>query len=145
LVLIGQIELLPSIYGKILIPGVVRDELLHKQTPAVVKSWIVGAPEWLLTSDPEKTLPLKEGIDVGEAAAIALAMEIAADLLLIDDRPGRRSARNSSLKITGTLGVLVEGAKLGSVSLQAAIQDLQSHGFRMSEQLIKSVLDHDVS
>ena len=56
-------------------------------------------------------------LDEGECEAIALAGEVGADLLLIDDRQGRREAKRRNLRVIGTLGVLAEAAAKGLIDL----------------------------
>jgi predicted nucleic acid-binding protein len=46
----------------------------------------------------------REGLDEGEASAIALAAFLQADLLLIDERAGTRAALAEGIRVTGTLG-----------------------------------------
>jgi predicted nucleic acid-binding protein len=59
-----------------------------------------------------KALPsLQDVLGVGEREAIALAAELAADALLMDDRDGRREAERRSLAVLGTLRVLADGAE----------------------------------
>ena len=44
---IGVIDLLPSLYGSILIPDAVLLELNHQQAPLIVKTWVRGLPAWV--------------------------------------------------------------------------------------------------
>jgi predicted nucleic acid-binding protein len=68
------------------------------------------------------------------AAAIALALENRADLVLLDERKGRKVARRLGLSVRGTLGVLVEAKKRGHVALVGPVLDrLVRAGFRVSD------------
>ena len=121
LVLIDQIALLPRLYGRVILPDAVRDELSAPRAPIEVRAWLAASPPWLeIGSAPaiEQRLPLK--LDKGERAAIALAMELGATLVLMDDRVGVDEARRRGLQVTGTLGVLVLAARRGLVDLDAA-------------------------
>lgn len=62
-------------------------------------------------------------LDPGETEAIALAVEIGADLLLIDERKGRREAKLLGLRTTGLLGVLLEAKKAGLLSSCALLEE----------------------
>lgn len=76
-----------------------------------------------------------------EAAAIALAQLLRADVLLIDERKGRAIARQRRLRIQGTLGLLVEARRTGALgSLRGAIDDLANAGFRVSPRLVTEAL-----
>ena len=111
LILIRQTDLLPRLFDRILIPPAVFDELQQQGTPDLVRRWLVTAPSWLqvhaLRSPPD---PALDYLDAGEREAIALAEEVQADQLLLDDADARREATRRSLPFIGTLGVLREAA-----------------------------------
>src|SRR2546425_6270231 len=105
LVLIGQVELLPRLYGQVVVPVTVVNELQHLRTPVIVRAWISTAPAWL---DIRNTNVDSTGspLGAGELAAISLAEQLHAALILIDDLDGRLEAERRSLKVIGTLAVL---------------------------------------
>jgi predicted nucleic acid-binding protein len=73
LVQIDQIQLLPRLFEKILIPSVVSDELRHPSAPEVVRSWLSSRPEWLEVSVVNASDdPSLRGLDDGEKSAISL-------------------------------------------------------------------------
>jgi predicted nucleic acid-binding protein len=142
LLLIDQVELLQKLYGRIVIPQVVRDEMLAAGAPLVLKQWIRQPPDWLevcvveLPNNPDLIR-----LDPGERAAIQLALQIQADLLIVDDKPARQAATGLGIKITGLLGVLDEAAKLGELDLFSTLSQLQNQtNFRVSPALIQSLL-----
>ena len=51
----------------------------------------------------------------GEAEAIALASEMSADMVLIDEREGRQIAIKAGLSVTGVLGILLRAKKMGMI------------------------------
>lgn len=104
LILIGHIGILPSLFEKIILPSVVRDELDHG--PPSVRLWIASPPAWVEVRTASRRNASSGDLDPGEEDAIALAIEIHADLLLMDDREGVLAARNKGLTVTGTLGPL---------------------------------------
>lgn len=79
------------------------------------------------------------GLDAGEAAAIQLARQEHADLLLIDERKGARIAQLQGLEVTGKLGVLLQGARRGLLDLDTALLALQSSDFRYTPELFAQV------
>jgi uncharacterized protein len=84
---------------------------------------------------------LRLRLDEGEAAAIALAVERGASLLLMDEIDGRRAAQHHGPKIAGTLGILLEAKRQAHVTeLRPLVDDLERVGFRMSTSLKEHVL-----
>jgi len=141
LVLIDQIELLPRLFGKVVLPDVVRAELSAPQTPAQVRTWLATSPPWLqVGSAPVVEKPLPPKLDEGERAAIALAIHLGASLILMDDRAGVEEARRRGLQVTGTLGVLLLAARRGLVDLEAAFLRLKATNFRYPPTLLDAML-----
>lgn len=79
-------------------------------------------------------------LDLGETAAICHAMEQDADLILLDEKDGRRVARRHDLTMTGVIGVLLRGANDGDVELKTELDDLREAGFWISDNLYSKVL-----
>jgi hypothetical protein len=76
LVAIAREHLLPALYGRVLIPPAVADELSHENTPEVVRAWLAAQPSWLEIRQPTRTLEPEVDLDRGERDAIALAEEL---------------------------------------------------------------------
>lgn len=89
LVLIAQIGLLVGLYTRTLIPPAVLAELKHPLAPKPVRDWADNAPRWLEVLSPKTSLDLPK-LDPGETEAIALATEMHADVVLIDEQGGGR-------------------------------------------------------
>jgi predicted nucleic acid-binding protein len=118
LVWIGEIEVLPKIYGRILIPVTVLGELKAADAPQAVRQWIAQPPDWLEVRSPSQRPDaelLNADLDEGEPDAILLAQELNANELIIDDLLGRREAERRQLHFTGTVGVLRAAFKMGSL------------------------------
>ena len=113
LIQIGCDDLLPQLYGRIIVPPAVMQELGHPGAPTTVQTWMLHVPGWIdilpITSSPDAALAY---LDLGEREAIQLAQEQHADLLLIDERKGRLEAKRRGLITTGTLGVLLSAGEL---------------------------------
>ena len=78
-------------------------------------------------------------LDPGEAAAIALAVDMKADLILIDDHKGRLEAARRGVRVIGTLGILAECHRQDLLDFDGAIDRLRRTNFYASEDLIESI------
>jgi predicted nucleic acid-binding protein len=144
LILIEAAEILPRLYGNVLIPPAVRDELAHANTPDVVRTWIAQAPSWLrIASLKQPVDPVLLRLDAGEREAISLASELQAELVLIDERDGAMAARQLGLRVTGTLAVLDLAAARGWIDLRAMFNRLRQTTFRAPLRLMASMLEQD--
>ena len=139
LILIGHIDLLPRLFERVVLPNIVLAELSHPLAPASVQSWAAGTPAWIeIAESPAATQA--SGIHKGEAAAIALASQLHADLLLMDDRRGVIEAEKQGLKVTGTLGILDFAAERRLIDFVQVVSALQLTTFRMPLALMGDLL-----
>jgi predicted nucleic acid-binding protein len=144
LILIEAIDVLPRLYGRVLIPAVVWDELAQPETPKPVLNWLAQTPSWLEVTNPMASAdPTLSHLDEGEAQAIILAMERRADLLLLDERDGTAAARALGLTVTGTLGILDWAASRGFVDLPTMFARLRDTTFRSPVGLMATMLEQD--
>src|ERR1700732_4836027 len=127
LVLIQAAEILPNLYGTVLIPPAVKAELAHANTLAIVRAWISQPPQWLaVVSLKQPVDSALAHLDAGEREAISLASELQAILILMDERDGVAIARHRGLKVVGTLAVLDIAAEHGLVELQTMFERLRA-------------------
>ena len=127
-------------FERVVLPAAGQAELSNPTAPPAVRHWIADSPAWLeIAQTPAVTL--STGIHKGEAAAIALAAAMHADLLLIDDRRGIRAAKQQGLRVTGTLGLLDLAAARGLVDFAGAIRKLEGTSFRRPEALLQALLN----
>lgn len=142
LVLVQCVELLPQLFGRVAAPPEVIAELLHARAPATVRAWTSSPPSWLEVV-ATKSPPPELSLGSGEAAAIALAQELHADALLIDERKGAAVAARKGLVVAGTLTVLDLAAERMLVDLADVIEQLRQTTFRMPEFLVDEMLRRD--
>jgi predicted nucleic acid-binding protein len=138
LILIGHVDLLPRLFQRIVLPAVVKEELTDIGAPEPVRAWIGSPPAWLEIMDTPGPGPAT--LDDGEAAVIALAISLHADLVLIDERRGVKVARSQGLRVTGTLGLLELAAQSGLVDFTEAAERLRLTTFRGPEALLETML-----
>ena len=86
---IGQLDLLPQLFGRVLVPDAVSQELSHAAAPTIIREWANHLPSWV---EVKRVEPLEDAafapLGAGERAAITLALSQHADLILIDARRG---------------------------------------------------------
>lgn len=144
LAIIGELSLLQSVYPKILIPSIVEAELMRlpEIQPIISNQIASGWLEVQVPTDLQLLQALSQSLDPGEAAAIALAIDLNADRLLIDEKLGRRIASEYGLKIRGIVGVLVNAKTEGLVPAVQPILDrlIEQAGFRISQSLYDRIL-----
>jgi predicted nucleic acid-binding protein len=143
LILTGDIALLATLFDRVLIPQTVRDELAHRNAPDLVREWIAQTPAWLeVRPNPDRDSGdrMMVALDDGEQAAIALAIAVEADLVLMDDRDGVAVARQKGLAVTGTLGVLDLATRRGIINLAEAFTRLKATSFYYRQGLLDALL-----
>ena len=137
---IGRLALLRELHEKVLIPRAVSQELLrsHQDLPGFIE---VGE-----VVDRKMVERLETELDLGEAEAIVLAKEKHADLLLIDEKLGRRIALREGIRISGLLALVVDAKRRGLVaSVREIVQQLETKaGFRVSE-VVKAQLFYEAN
>jgi predicted nucleic acid-binding protein len=129
---IGELNLLHKVFGEILITQEIADEYGLK------------LPEWISiqnSSNKNYQKILEASVDKGEASAIALAVELVDCLLIIDDLKGRNLAETLGIKITGTLGVILEAKLSGNInSVRPLLAKIKQTDFHFSPELEKKIL-----
>lgn len=120
LIKLQRLDLLEKLFGSVMVPSAVYDELtanprFEKETEIVIECNFLKCCE-VKNRQSIKFLREIVGLDAGESEAIALSDEQSADLLVIDERKGRRVAQKLGLKITGTIGILIQSFDNGLIS-----------------------------
>jgi predicted nucleic acid-binding protein len=127
-------------FEQVVLPTAVQSELSNSLAPPAVQRWIADFPAWLEIAQTP-AVPLLTGIHKGEAAAIALAAAMHADLLLMDDRRGLRAAKQQGLRVTGTLGILDLAAQRGLAKFAQAVDRLRQTNFRVPQAVLDALLE----
>lgn len=141
---VHQLNLLQQLYGNIIIPEAVNLELTGVGTP-VPGTVEVQTFEWIETrrvANRNLVTQLQQELDDGEAEAIALAIELNANRLLIDERRGRIVASRLGVKFTGVLGILIVAKRQGLISAVKPVVDdlIRTAEFRVAESLYFRIL-----
>lgn len=141
---LDKLPLLNKLYGDLLIPSAVWHEIVEKgaRKPGADE---VKTADWIEVREVANTAlvrALRQDLDAGEAEAIALAVEMDADLLLMDERLGRATAQHFGLHYIGLIGVLMMARQRKLITeIKPDLDRLrQVAGFYISESLYKRVL-----
>ena len=142
LIQLGQLPLLKELFGHIIIPQKVFNELAR--IPRQIE--IINEKAWMEVrqiTDEAHFKKLTSTLDPGEAEAIVLAIELKADALLIDEKKGRRIAQKYGITITGLLGVLIEAKAENLIKEVKPILDrlIFEMGFMISPKLYQNILE----
>ena len=144
---IGKPDLLRELYGQLLIPQAVWQEVVVEGVGQPGADEVKSAT-WIKSqaaTNRQLVRALQQDLDAGEAEAIALALEIKADLLLMDERLGRETARHLGLRYVGLIGVLIESKRKGLIGAIKphldALRDLAC--FHVKEALYLRVLQDE--
>jgi hypothetical protein len=140
---VGYLDLLPQIFNQVVIPKGVFDELQMGEHPAtkLVKnlSWleVIEVKNKQLVEDLQKSSKL----DLGESEAIALAEEMKASQLLIDEKAAIKVALARKLPLIGTMGILLLAKRRGLLdNVTEVLDQLRKQGTRISDRLYVQVL-----
>lgn len=142
LAVIELIHLLPQLFDQIIIPTAVLAELTHPHAPEAARRWADDLPSWAGVRQAAQ-VELVGVLDPGEAEAIALAGELRAALVLIDEREARHEAARRSIPVIGTIGILEEAASRKLVELPEAFRLLLSTNFRIDRRYLDDALRRD--
>jgi len=144
LVIIGRLDLLREKFGEIIVPQAVWQEVVIEGAGKPGAKEVERA-NWIrveeVTNKPLVQL-LEQKLDDGESEAIALALEVGADLVLLDERDARDTAESLGLDILGVIGILIWAKKKGLIlSLQDELDQLRNVAkFRFNDKLYRRVL-----
>lgn len=142
LILIDEADLLLRLFGRVVVPRAVFDELVHEDAPKAVRDWAAHLPSWAAVhEDPPRPASPMAKLHEGEQSAILLAEALKAEIVVLDEKAARRVAAERGLRVTGTLGVLGEAATRGLIDLPNAIEALSGTNFRCAPALLKAMLE----
>jgi predicted nucleic acid-binding protein len=143
---INKLDLIEKLYQKIIIPGAVFKELIvrghDKENIPAIKSLIdnniIDVQE---VQSNALVRALEKDLDPGESAAIALAAEINAELIILDERDARETAEIYNLKKTVFIGILMKAKQKGFIdSVKKYLDQAIEKGFWIDEKLYQTII-----
>ncbi|RJQ72190.1 MAG: DUF3368 domain-containing protein [Desulfobacteraceae bacterium] len=141
---IGKLDLLRIVFERIIIPEAVWQEVVveGEGQPGALDIKNANWIEIQAVANKQLVHALRQELDGGEAEAIVLALELQADVLLMDERLGREIAKHFGLRYVGLAGVLIRAKRKGIIDqvnpLLTALRNVA--GFRISDGLYQRVL-----
>lgn len=135
LILIGRTKILSLLFGEVLIPQAVLEELRHPMAPIAVSQWLWKPPAWLRIT-PVQHMDETIKLGKGENEAISLAIERQVKVVLMDERLGRGAAEARGLIPVGTLNLIDLADEQGLLDGVAALHDLRQTTFRAAPELL---------
>ncbi len=146
LAVIDKLALLRARFGEIWVtPAVVEELRIEQDLPgskAVLGAREAGWPQVKEVKEQALAQVLRRDLDQGEAEAIALALQVKAEWMLLDERDGRRIAKQFGLRVTGVLGILLQARREGRLSsLREAMEQLREKaGFHIRGELFADLV-----
>lgn len=140
--IIGQLNILEQLFHEIVIPTAVFDEIVTQSSSRPGASEVQNSG-WITVRAVQDVSPVaKLNLGRGEKEAIALYLELKADLLLIDEVRARKEANRLEVTYIGLLGVLVEAKRKNFITaVKPILEELRDiAGFRISQPLYQYVL-----
>ncbi len=141
---LGEIDILKKLFGEILIPGAVKREVISGGKDSFGFKE-VSEEKWIKTmkikNESAKKYLLTD-LDDGEVEAIVLAEETGANLIVMDDRLGRKVAKLRGYNVIGTLRLLAIAKDKGIIpEVKSRLERLKAIGFWVSEDVCKAIME----
>jgi hypothetical protein len=140
---IGHLDLLPRIYRTIAIPQAVYEEITVAGQGKPGDQEVQEA-NWITVyqvTNTKQVVGLCQSLNLGEAEAIALTLQLGAKRLLIDEHRGREIASNYGITITGILGILTIARRQNFIhQVRPVLDQLRDAGFWIAQPLYDRVL-----
>ncbi len=143
---VHQLDLIQQLYGQITVPQAVYDELFLKDMTKtgshainkLVDKNIISIRE---VSDRNLVKALHKDLDFGESEVIALALELKADLIIIDETDARKIAELYDLKKTGFIGLLIKAKEQGLITdIKPLLDSAVNKGFWINPKLYQKII-----
>ncbi len=139
----GGLDLLRGLYAEVIVPIEVEQEIDALRQSQFVQPEFQLAKKWLhVWPAPVRLSPLlRSSIDLGEASVIQLALDEVIPTVIIDEAAGRRVAKLSGLKVTGSIGLLLRGKAEGLVpAVRPVLEAMKANGVWLGEAVRQQAL-----
>jgi len=142
---INKLEILEYLFGRIYISeGVYKELISNKKFIFEIEQ--ITKSSFIITKEVKNRLAVElvqkmHGLNIGESESIILFKELGGDLLIMDEKKGRKVASSLDIKLTGTLGILLKAKQEGIIiELKPLLEKLIESNIRISHKLYKEIL-----
>ena len=142
---INKLEILEYLFGRIYISeGVYKELISNKKFIFEIEQ--ITKSSFIITKEVKNRLAVElvqkmHGLNIGESESIILFKELGGDLLIMDEKKGRKVASSLDIKLTGTLGILLKAKQEGIIiELKPILEKLIESNIRISHELYKEIL-----
>jgi predicted nucleic acid-binding protein len=132
---LGAMHVLPALYGQVYVPPQVLREVGAAHRPPAAIQFAQSKPSWLVERTPRVVTPLPR-LHGGECEAISLALELKADVVLLDEAAGRKAAVSLGLNVAGVVGILELAAEANLIDLTVMFKSLKKTDFWVSHRFL---------
>ena len=141
---VNQLNILNELYGEVIIPRAVYDEISVKKD-SVCKKIVDESLEWIHIQKIQNVMAkamFKSQLHDGEVEVMILAKEQNADVVIIDDQNAKKYAKYLELPVTGTLGILIKAKQVGYIpELKPLLDVMVQNGIYIKNSLIEHCLE----
>ena len=141
---VNQLNILKELYGEVIIPSAVYDEISVKKD-SVCKKIVDESLEWIHVQKIQNVMAkamFKSQLHDGEVEVMILAKEQNADVVIIDDQNAKKYAKYLELPVTGTLGILIKAKQVGYIpELKPLLDVMVQNGIYIKNSLIEHCLE----
>lgn len=140
---IEKLNILRQMYGKIIIPKSVYEEVMEKQDTA--SQVLTAAMDWIEVKSIENRADYamyRSRLHSGEIEVMILAQQVPrADLVILDDMAARKTANYLGIPLTGTIGVLIKAKQRGIITaVMPILEELEANGFFISNKVKQMII-----
>jgi hypothetical protein len=132
---VDQLQILPALFGRIVVPPAVAAEVTHRQ-PTL--------PGWIDVREPRRPLDHRVAtahLGAGETEVLSLGLELDSAWLVLDDAQARALGRQLRLRMLGTAAVLIEAKRVGLLArVRPTLDALLAKGFRLDRRVYDRIL-----
>ena len=139
---LGVLDVLPKLVTTVTVPPAVQDELTAGRKLGLNLPDL-NSLDWIIVRRPSSSaaLPMVTDLGAGEREVLALALETPDSVCVLDDALARQIASALQLRITGTLGILIDAKRTALIPvIRPQLDQLHNLGFRLAAHTRVAVL-----